>query len=105
MIGKESLEVHYQNVIFAVCKLIGLRVKAEYHTSSGRIDMLIETADSIFIFEFKLNVGAKRALRQITAKDYAAQYSTDSRKLYKVGVNFSSRIRGIKDWKIIATER
>lgn len=100
VIGKESLEVHYQNVIFAVCKLIGLRVKAEYHTSRGRIDMLIETTDAIFIFEFKLNVGTKRAMRQIEAKDYAAPFASDSRKLYKIGVNFSSRIRGIKDWKV-----
>jgi len=84
VIGKQSLEAHYQNVIFAVCKLIGLRVKAEYHTSSGRIDMLLETADSVFIFEFKLNVGTKRAWKQIAAKDYAAQFADDSRKVYKI---------------------
>lgn len=101
VIGKQSMEVHYQNVIFTVCKLIGLRVKAEYHTSSGRIDMLLETADSVFIFEFKLNLSTKQALRQIAQKDYAAQFATDSRKVYKIGVNFSSRIRGIKDWKVV----
>lgn len=101
IICKQSLEVHYQNVIFAICKLIGLRVKAEYHTSHGRIDMLLETADSVFIFEFKLNVGTKRALRQIVKKDYAAQFAADSRKIYKIGVNFSSRTRGIKDWKVV----
>lgn len=100
VIGKQSLEAHYQNVIYAVCKLIGLRVKAEYHTSNGRIDMLLETSDSIFIFEFKLNVGTKKALKQIAVKDYAAQFATDCRKIYKIGVNFSSRIRGIKDWKV-----
>lgn len=101
VIGKESLEVHYQNVIFAVCKLIGLRVKAEYHTSSGRIDMLLETADSVFIFEFKLNLDVVDALAQIEEKDYAAQFAADSRKVYKVGVNFDPTIRGIKDWKVI----
>lgn len=100
VIGKESLEVHYQNVIFAVCKLIGLRVKAEYHTSNGRIDMLLETADSVFIFEFKLNVGTRRAMKQIATKDYAAPFATDGRKIYKIGVNFSSRTRCIKDWKV-----
>lgn len=100
VIGKESLEVYYQNVIFAICKLIGLRVKAEYHTSSGRIDMLIETGNSVFIFEFKLNLGVEDALAQIEAKDYSAQFAADSRKVYKIGVDFDSSIRGIKDWKV-----
>jgi len=95
VIGKESLEVHYQNVIFAVCKLIGLRVKAEYHTSNGRYRHahLIETDQSVFLFEFKLNAPSKRAIRQIEAKDHAAQYAADKRKVYKIGVNFSSHIR------------
>jgi len=101
LIGKQGLEAHYQNVIFAVCKLIGLRVKAEYHMSNGRIDMLLETKDSVFIFEFKLNVGTKRALKQIAQKDYAALFATDSREIYKIGVNFSYRIRGIKDRKVV----
>lgn len=103
LIPRHDLERHYQNVIFAVCKLIGLRVKAEYHTSYGRIDMLIETKKAVFIFEFKLNVkNASIALRQIRQKDYAAQFATDGRKVYRIGVNFDSTIRGIKDWKTIA---
>ena len=100
LIPRHDLERHYQNVIYAVCKLIGLRVTAEYHTSNGRIDMLIETVDAVFIFEFKLNVSTGRALRQIAQKDYAAQFATDSRKVYKIGVNFDSTIRGIKDWEV-----
>ena len=99
LIPRNDLERHYQNVIYAVCKLIGLRVSAEYHTSNGRIDMLIQTKDAVFIFELKLNTGTANALRQIERKDYAAQFATDSRKVYKIGVNFDSEIRGIKDWK------
>ena len=99
LIPRNDLERHYQNVIYAVCKLIGLRVSAEYHTSNGRIDMLIQTKEAVFIFEFKLNVSTDRALRQIERKNYAAQFATDSRKVYKIGVNFDSEIRGIKDWK------
>lgn len=32
-----DLELHYQNVLFIVFKLVGFYVKAEYHTSQGRI--------------------------------------------------------------------
>lgn len=100
LIPRHDLERHYQNVIFTVCRLIGLRVEAEYRTSSGRIDMLLATNTSVFIFEFKLNVSSKAALRQAERKDYAAQFATDKRHIYIIGVNFSSEIRGIEDWKI-----
>lgn len=35
-----DLELHYQNVLFIVFKLVGFYVKAEYHTSQGRIDLV-----------------------------------------------------------------
>jgi len=100
LIPRHDLERHYQNVIFTVCKLIGLRVEAECHTSAGRIDMLIQTNDAVFIFEFKLNVPAKRALRQIERKDYAKQFAADKRKVYKIGVSFNSDIRSIENWVV-----
>ena len=39
----KDLELHYQNVLFIVFKLVGFYVKAEYHTSEGRIDLLLQT--------------------------------------------------------------
>lgn len=103
LIPRHDLERHYQNVIFIVCKLLGLRVGAEYHTSAGRIDLIVQTAKSVFLFEFKLNTPPskrRRALRQIEAKDYAAAFKADPRHVFKIGVNFDSDIRGIKDWEI-----
>lgn len=100
LIPRHDLERHYRNVIFTVCRLIGLRVQAEYRTSAGRIDMVLETKDTVFIFEFKLNVSAKVAVKQINRKDYAAQFAADARKVYKIGVNFNSEIRGIENWVV-----
>lgn len=100
LIPRCDLERHYQNVIFTVCRLLGLRVEAEYRTSAGRIDMLLATKTSVFIFEFKLNVSADKAIQQIKRKDYAVQFATDQRHIYVIGVNFSSAIRGIEDWKV-----
>lgn len=100
LIPRHDLERHYQNVIFTVCRLIGLHVEAEMHNSNGRIDMCLKTADAIYIFEFKLNTKPKEACLQIEAKDYAAQFADDPRRKVKIGVNFSSEIRSIKDWVI-----
>lgn len=66
-----DLELHYQNVLFIVFKLIGFHVKAEYHTSQGRIDMVLQTNDFIYVMEFKLEGTAEEALHQINEKNYA----------------------------------
>lgn len=100
LIPKHDLERHYQNVIFIVCRLIGFRVEAEYRTSAGRIDMVLQTQEAIYLFEFKLNVSSTKALKQIIQKDYAAQFASDPRPVIKIGVNFSSKIRSITDWKV-----
>jgi hypothetical protein len=97
----KDLENHYQNVLFIVTKLLGFYVRAEYHTSEGRIDLLLQTADFTYVMEFKLDGTAEEALRQIEEKHYAQPFEGDAhRKLVKVGVNFSSATRNIERWVI-----
>ena len=60
-----DLELHYQNVLFIVFKLVGFYVKAEYHTSEGRIDLVLQTDKFVYVIEFKLDGTAEDALRQI----------------------------------------
>jgi len=92
------LELHYQNVLFIVFKLVGFYVKAEYHTSEGRIDLLLQTDKYIYVMEFKLEGTAEEALQQIEDKQYALPFAQDSRKLFKIGVNFSNQSRNIEKW-------
>lgn len=96
-----DLELHYQNVLFIVFKLIGFYVKAEYHTSEGRIDMVLQTDRFIYLMEFKLDGTADAALRQIEEKGYAHPFASDTRKLFKIGVNFSNKTRNIETWKVV----
>jgi hypothetical protein len=96
----KDLENHYQNVLFIVSKLMGFYVKAEYHTSEGRIDLVLQTNDYTYVMEFKLDGTAEEALTQINDKSYALPFAADDRKLIKVGVNFSSQTRNIDRWLI-----
>jgi hypothetical protein len=96
----KDLENHYQNVLFIVTKLMGFYVKAEYHTSEGRIDLVLQTPDYIYVMEFKLNGTAEEALAQINDKNYALPFAADGRRLIKIGVNFSSQTRNIERWII-----
>ncbi len=93
-------ESHFRNVLFVLCKLLGLQVDAEYMTSDGRIDLLIRTSDFIYILECKLDSSAKTALQQIEKKEYALPWSVDNRKKILVGINFSSATRRMTDWII-----
>ena len=95
-----ELELHYQNVLFIVFKLLGFYVKAEYHTSEGRIDMTLQTDKFIYVMEFKLEGTAEEALRQINEKHYARPFECDERKIFKIGVNFSNATRNIERWVV-----
>ena len=96
----KDLELHYQNVLFIVFKLAGFYVKVEYHTSQGRIDLVVQTDKYIYVMEFKLEGSAEEALKQINDKQYALPFEADSRKLFKIGVNFSNVTRNIERWII-----
>ena len=93
-----DIELHYQNVLFIVFRLAGLYTRVEYRTSRGRIDMVVQTADYVYVMEFKLDGSAEQAMQQIEEKQYALPFAKDSRKVYRIGVNFSSETRNIDRW-------
>ena len=94
-----DLELHYQNVLFIVFKLVGFYVKAEYHTSEGRIYLVLQTDKFVYVIEFKLDGTAEDALRQINEKHYALPFEAGgNRRLFKIGVNFNAKMRNIEKW-------
>ena len=93
-------ELYFQNAVYVIFKMLGFYVQVEHPTSDGRIDILIRTERYIYIFELKVNQSADIALQQIEEKQYAAPFAIDQRKLFKIGVNFSTKSRKISDWKV-----
>lgn len=94
-------EKDFQYAMYIISALLGEYVQVERTTSNGRIDLSIQTKEFIYIFELKVNADADVALRQIDEKGYARPFEGDSRKLFKIGVNFSTATRRIEDWKIV----
>ena len=64
------------------------------------MDVTLQTKDYVYILELKVDQSADTALRQIEEKRYAAPFATDPRRLFKIGVCFSSKERGISEWKM-----
>ena len=99
-----SYEVHhknesnFQNIFFALFRLLGYYVKAEEHTNDGRIDAVVETDDYVFLFEFKLD-DDETALSQIKEKKYFKQYELSRKKIILNGVTFDTRTGQIADWE------
>ncbi len=107
---KGDKENHFQNMMWVVFKMMGFYSQTEYHTSDGRIDLLLETPKYRYIMEFKLDGTAEEALRQIKDKNYQLQFFADSlahvdgqggaKHTYIVGVNFSKETRTIDKWLV-----
>ena len=76
-------------------------VYTEKQQSEGRVDCIVETPNYIYIFEFKLDGTTDEALQQIEDKGYARPYEADVRKLFKVGIVFSSETGTVSELKII----
>ena len=98
--GERERERYFHYTFYLLLRLISVyTVYTEKEQSQGRVDCIVETKDNVYIFEFKLDGTAEEALRQIEDKGYAKPYVSDSRKVYKIGVSFSSETGTIEGWK------
>ena len=95
-------EQNYQTAVYLIFALMGQFVQTEVHCGTGRADAVVTTADSVYIFEFKLsgNGTAEDAIVQIKENTYAEKYKTDGKKIVLIGTSFSEETRTIKDWKV-----
>ena len=101
MRSKRERERYFHYTFYLIFRLISVyTVYTEKEQSQGRSDCIVETADYVYIFEFKRDGSADEALAQIEAKGYARPYAGDPRKLYKIGVNFSSETGTVEEWKV-----
>jgi hypothetical protein len=97
----ETAEWHYSRIFFLLFSFMNRNIRTEVKSARGRADMVMYTAHTIYVFEFKVNHSADEALRQIDEKGYMVPYEADARKLVKCGVEFSSKLRTLKEWKIV----
>lgn len=96
-------ENYYHTVFYCLTTLMGLDVEAEYSTSEGFIDMLVKTSGYIYVIELKINGTAEDAMAQIEERHYAAPFTSDPRKLVKIGLGFSTETHNIATSLILPT--
>jgi Holliday junction resolvase-like predicted endonuclease len=80
--------------------MVSERVSAEVRTNKGRIDMVVELTNEIWIMEFKINQNADSALSQIREKKYYEKYLSSNKVIKLIGVSFSTTERNITAFKV-----
>lgn len=98
--ARAPFEHYFQTIFYIIFTLLGKYTACEVHTFQGRIDCVVETGKFIYLFEIKRDTTADEALQQIDEKDYSLPYSTDTRRVLKIGCAFSSSTRMLADWKV-----
>ena len=95
-------EGHYQQMLYIIFALLtDYNIQVEQHTAKGRIDITLETLDTVYVMELKFDGSAEDALNQIEAKHYADAFKMRGKEVVKVGMNFSVK-EGVNslDWKV-----
>ena len=96
-----NYEGHYQQVLFIIFTLLThFVVDVEVHTPNGRVDVVMETEDTLYLIELKLNKSAQAAMQQINLKQYDQRFARCGKLIVKVGVNFDVKKGNIEDWTI-----
>lgn len=101
----EVWEGYFQTIIYLVTSFMGMHVQSEVTKHKGRLDLLVETDDYLYIMEFKLDEPVKNALQQIKNRKYAAAYKNSPKTVFLVGIGFSKEERNVEEWEVEVWER
>ena len=95
-------EGHWQQTLYIMFALLtNYDILVEQRTAKGRIDITMETVDTIYVMELKFNKSAEEALAQIEAKHYVDAFKMSGKKMVKIGLNFSVKDEvNSLEWKI-----
>ena len=93
-------ENFYHAIIYLIFNILGVKMKAEVMVKGGRIDAEVQTAENVYLFEFKKDNRPETAIAQMEANNYAAKYRLLHKHIYLIGASFSLEKRGLDDWKM-----
>ena len=96
-----DMEERYRLILSTIFNAIGCRVEVEKMIATGRIDMVVETTNFIYVLELKLsnNGGIDSATEQIRAKQYTEPFKADKRKVVAIAIDLDEKGKGLVDWK------
>ena len=96
-----DMEERYRLIMSTIFNAIGCRVEVEKMIATGRIDMVVETTNFVYVLELKLsnNGSIDAATEQIRAKQYIEPFKADKRKVVALAIELDDKGKGLVDWK------
>ena len=94
-----TTEGFYEYTMYLIFSMLNVYVQTQVKCAGGRIDMVVNMPNAVYVFEFKIRGTAQQALQQIEDKGYAIPYETRG-KVVKIGVKIDVQKRTIEDWAI-----
>ncbi len=94
-------EAYFHTIFYLMVCASGVNARSEIMSCRGRVDMLMEFPDKIYVIEFKCNQSAQAGIDQIRGKGYADPYRQCGKKIILMGINFDSEERNVSEWKIV----
>ena len=96
-----DMEERYRLIMSTIFNAIGCRVEVEKMIATGRIGMVVENTNFVYVLELKLsnNGGIDAATEQIRAKQYAEPFKADKRKVVALAIELDDKGKGLVDWK------
>lgn len=95
-----TAEGFYEYTLYLIFSMLNVYVQTQVKCAGGRIDMVVEMSDTVYVFELKTNGTVKEALLQIDNRSYAIPYQTSNKAIIKVGVLFDKKTRTVKEWAV-----
>ena len=96
-----DMEERYRLIMSTIFNAVGFRVQVEKMIANGRIDIVVETQEIIYIMELKLsnNGGMAAVEKQILSNQYAEPFKADKRKVIALAIELDDMGKGLIDWK------
>ncbi|MBP5614148.1 MAG: ATP-binding protein, partial [Bacteroidales bacterium] len=96
----KNYEGFYEYTFWLIFNMMNVYARTQVKCHGGRIDIVMKTAEIIYVFELKVNGTAQEALEQINSKGYAIPYQTEGRRVVKVGVQFARDTMTVGEWVV-----
>jgi hypothetical protein len=81
-------EKFYHALLQIACSAAGIKAQSEYSTSHGRIDLIMELPQCLYVAEIKFNSSASSALEQIDERRYYERFSSEQKPITLLGLAF-----------------
>jgi len=97
----DKYEGYYASIFYCCFAALGLDVKPEEPTNTGRIDLTVKLENNIYLIQFKVLSSDKekgKALKQIKTKKYYQKYLSHNHSdftIFLIGVEFGVKARNI----------